>query len=62
MALAKASAPELCKEYQAIYNKASFAKGTDKNKRKAPATKMFQFYANLLSLDAKYSWNKIVRE
>ena len=22
---------------------------------------MFQFYANLLSLDAKYSWNKIVR-
>ncbi len=23
---------------------------------------MFQFYANLLSLDAKYVWNKIVRE
>jgi hypothetical protein len=23
---------------------------------------MFQFYANLLFLDAKYSWNKIVRE
>jgi hypothetical protein len=23
---------------------------------------MFQFYANLLSLDAKYAWNKIVRE
>jgi hypothetical protein len=23
---------------------------------------MFQFYVNLLSLDAKYSWNKIVRE
>jgi hypothetical protein len=23
---------------------------------------MFQFYANLLSSDAKYSWNKIVRE
>jgi hypothetical protein len=23
---------------------------------------MFQFYANLLSLDAKYSWNKIVQE
>jgi hypothetical protein len=23
---------------------------------------MIQFYANLLSLDAKYAWNKIVRE
>ncbi len=23
---------------------------------------MFQFYANLLSLDAKYAWNKIDRE
>jgi hypothetical protein len=23
---------------------------------------MFQFYANLLSLDAKYAWNKIVKE
>jgi hypothetical protein len=61
-ALANASAPELCKEYQAVYDKASFAKETAKNKREAAATKMFQFYANLLSLDAKYSWNKIVRE
>ena len=23
---------------------------------------MFQFYANLLSVDAKYAWNKIVQE
>ncbi len=23
---------------------------------------MFQFYANLLSVDAKYTWNKIVKE
>jgi hypothetical protein len=53
VALADAAAPELCDKYQAIYNKASFAKET---------AKMFQFYANLLSLDAKYSWNKIVRE
>jgi hypothetical protein len=59
---ANASASELCKEYQALYDKASFAKETAKNKRKAAATKMFQFYANLLSLDAKYSWNKIVQE
>jgi hypothetical protein len=61
-ALADTSAPELCKEYQAIYNKASLAKETAKNKGEAPATKMFQFYAYLLSLDAKYLWNKIVRE
>ncbi len=60
-ALADAPAPELCKEYQALYNKATFAKETIKNKKEAAATKMFQFYANLLSLDAKYSWNKIVR-
>jgi hypothetical protein len=61
-ASANASAPELHKEYQAVYNKASFAKETAKNKRKAAATKMFQFYSNLLSLDAKYLWNKIVQE
>jgi hypothetical protein len=58
--MANTSAPELRKEYQAIYNKASFAKETAKNKHEAAATKMFQLYMNLLSLDAKYSWNKIV--
>jgi hypothetical protein len=62
MALADASAPELCKKYQAVYNKASFGKETTKNKCKAAATEMFQFYANLLSLDAMYLWNKIVWE
>ncbi len=61
-ALANASVPELCKEYQIVYDKASFAKEIAKNKRKAAATKIFQFYANLLTLDAKYSWNKIVQE
>jgi hypothetical protein len=60
--LANAPAPELCNKYQAVYNKANFAKEITKNKRQAAATKMFQFYANLLSLDAKYLWNKIVRE
>ncbi len=62
MALANASAPELHNEYQTLYDKATFAKETTKNKRKATATKMFQFYTNLLSLDAKYAWNKIVWE
>ncbi len=61
-ALANAPAPELCEEYQANNDKAYFAKKTTKNKRKAAATKMFQFYTNVLSLDAKYAWNKIVKE
>jgi hypothetical protein len=61
-ALANAPAPELWDEYQALYDKATFAKETAKNKREAAATKTFQFYANLLSSDAKYSWNKIVWE
>jgi hypothetical protein len=61
-ALVDASAPELCKKYQVINKKASFAKETTKNKKEAAATKMFQFYANLLSLDAMYSWNKMVQE
>jgi hypothetical protein len=62
VALVNAPAPELCDEYQTLYNKATFTKETAKNKRKATATKMFQFYANLLSSDADYAWNKIVRE
>ncbi len=60
--MANEPAPELRAEYQADYEKAKFAAETAKNKCKAAATKMFQFYANLLSLDAKYAWNKIVKE
>jgi hypothetical protein len=61
-ALAKAPAPELHTEYQANYDKAKSAPETAKKSREAAATKMFQFYANLLSSDAKYAWNKIVKE
>jgi hypothetical protein len=61
-ALDNAPAPELQAEYQADYKKAKFAAETAKNTREAAATKMFQFYANLLSLDAKYAWNKIIKE
>jgi hypothetical protein len=60
--MANAPAPELCAEYQADYNKTKSAAETAKNKHKAAATKSFQFYANLLSLNAKYSWNKIVQK
>jgi hypothetical protein len=61
---ASADAPgsELCAEYQADYEKAKFATETAKNKGEASDTKMFQFYANLLSVDAKYRWNKIVKQ
>jgi hypothetical protein len=62
VALSNAPAPDLCKEYKVLYKKATFAKETAKNKKKAAGTKMFQFYANLLSSDAKYVWNKIVWE
>jgi hypothetical protein len=61
-ALADTPDPELHVEYQADYEKAKFAAETAKIMRKAAATKMFQFYANLLSADAKYAWNKIVKE
>jgi hypothetical protein len=61
-ALADAPASKLRVEYQAEYKKAKFAAVTAKNKRKTAATEMFQFYTNLLSLDAKYAWNKIVKE
>ncbi len=53
-ASASLPAPELCNEYQALYNKATFAKETAKNKREAAATKMLQFYTNLLPLNARY--------
>ncbi len=61
-ALVNTPAPELHNEYQALYNKATFAKETAKNKHKAAATKMFQFCTNLLSSDAKYAWTKKVQE
>jgi hypothetical protein len=57
-----APAQNLCKEYKALYEKAVLAKETAKSQKEAAATKMFQFYANLLSSDVKYAWNKIVRE
>ena len=52
-ALSNAPAPDLCEEYNALYDKAMFAEETAKNKKEAAATKMFQFYANLLSSDTK---------
>jgi hypothetical protein len=42
-ALSDAPAPDLCKEYKALYEKAMFAKDPAKNKKENAATKMFQF-------------------
>jgi hypothetical protein len=56
------TAPDLCLECEAQYEKAIAAKEAAKIQRDTAAIKMFQFYANLLSSDAKYVWNKIVRE
>ncbi len=43
---ANATAPELCAEYKVIYEKATHTKETTRIQKDAPATKMFQFYAN----------------
>ncbi len=40
--------------------KAKQAQSTAKGMMTAAASKMFTFYSNLLSLESKYSWNKIV--
>ncbi len=61
-ALADAPDPELHAEYEKDLEKAKFAAETAKNKKEATAKKIFQLYANLLSLDAKYLWNKIIKE
>jgi hypothetical protein len=61
-ALSNAPAQNLCEECKSLYKKAVLAKKTAKNQEEATATEIFQFYPNLLSLDVKYPWNKIVRE
>jgi hypothetical protein len=61
-ALSDAPVQNLCEEYKALYEKAVLAKETANSHKEAAVTKTFQFYANLLSSNAKYAWNKIVRE
>ncbi len=61
-ALAGAPDPELHTEYEKDLAKAKFATETARNKKESAAKEMFQFYANLLSANAKYAWNKIVKE
>jgi hypothetical protein len=48
--------------FQADLKKAKSAVENAKGVMTAAANKMFAFYANLLSVKAKYTWNKIIEE
>ncbi len=48
--------------FQANLEKAKKNAEDAKGKMTAAASQMFVFYANLLSVEAKYAWNKIVKE
>ena len=48
--------------YQLDLEKVRKAAENAKAKAESTAQDMFQFYTNLLSVDAKYAWNKIVQE
>jgi hypothetical protein len=48
--------------FQADLEKAKSAAENTNSVMTAAATKMFRFYTNLLSVKAKYMWNKIVEE
>jgi hypothetical protein len=64
----KAGAPANTAEHdlQAMYHldlkKARKATENAKANAESAAQDMFQFYANLLSVDPKYAWNKIIQE
>ena len=53
-------APALQAKIEAELSSAQEAATEAKNRAEAAANDMFQLYANLLSVDAKYAWNKIV--
>jgi hypothetical protein len=61
-AATKASDQEIQANFQADLKKAKEAAENAKGGMTASANKMFAFYANLLLVEAKYAWNKIVEE
>ncbi len=61
-AIASQPDPNLQAEYQSDLEKAKEAAEKAKVKVELAAQEMFHFYANLLTIDAKYVWNKIVQE
>jgi hypothetical protein len=62
VATADASEPNLQAIYQLDLEKAKEAAENARAKAESTAKDIFQFYANLLSVDAKYVWNKIIQE
>jgi hypothetical protein len=62
MAMADATEPELQANFLLDLKKAKEAAENTKGKMDSAAKDMFQFYANLLSVEAKYAWSKIVIE
>jgi hypothetical protein len=59
---ANAPEPHLQAMYQLDLKKARDTAENANAKAESAAQDMFQFYTNLLSVDAKYAWNKIVQE
>jgi hypothetical protein len=62
MATADASEPNLQANFLLDLKKAKEAAENTKVKAESAAKDMFKFYPNLLSVDAKYVWNKVVQE
>ncbi len=62
MATADAPKPNLQAMYQLDPKKATEATKNARAKVESAAWDMFLFYANLLSVVAKYVWNKIIQE
>ncbi len=61
-AMADASEPNPWAIYQLDLKKAKEVAENARAQVESAAQDMLQFYANLLSVDAKYVWNKIVQE
>ncbi len=59
---ANATDPEMQATFLAYHKKAKEAAENAKSAMTAAANKMVRFYAILLSIEAKYAWNKIIEE
>jgi hypothetical protein len=60
--MADASEPDRQAVYQLDLKKAKESAENARAKVESAAQDMFQFYANLLAVDAKYAWNKNIQE
>jgi hypothetical protein len=60
--MADASEPDGQAVYQLDLKKAKESAENARAKVESAAQDMFQFYANLLAVDAKYAWNKNIQE